>query len=114
MKRNQAIRQRAKLAAKLSHLRDVLRGSLLRRTVYHSRGCAKCARGQGHPLWVLNVNYPGGQTRQLSLRAEQIPQVRKALEHYRQVKETLEAISELHQHLLRWDRDPSQDKERRS
>ena len=114
MKHKQAIRERAKLAAKLSHLGDVLRGSLLRRTVHHSRGCAKGARGQGHLLWVLNVNYPGGQTRQLSLRAEQIPQVHKALQHYRQVKVTLEAISELNQHLLRLDRDQSQDQERRS
>ena len=114
MTRKQAIRERAKLAAKLSHLRQVLRGSLLRRTVHHSSGCPKCARGEGHPLWVLNVNYPGAQTRQLSLRPEQIPQVRKALQHYRQVKVTLEAISELNQHLLRLDRDESQDKERRS
>jgi response regulator of citrate/malate metabolism len=43
----------------------------------------------------------------LSLRPSQVPQVRKALDHYRQVKETLEAISELNQQLLRLDRDES-------
>jgi len=32
--------------------------------------------------------------------------VRKALQCYRQAKETLEAISELNQYLLRLDRDP--------
>jgi len=53
----------------------------------------KCARGEGHPLWVLTVGYPGGKTRQVSLRPEQVPQVRKALEHYRDFKQTLEAIS---------------------
>jgi len=41
----------------------------------------------------------------LSLRPEQIPQVRKALLRYRQAKETLEAISELNQYLLRLERD---------
>ena len=90
----------------------VIEDSLLERIVRHSSGCSKCARGEGHPLWVLNVNYPGAKTRQLSLRAEQVPQVRKALDRYRQVKETLEAISELNQQLLRLDRDESRQEER--
>jgi Family of unknown function (DUF6788) len=111
MTRKQAIQRRDKLAVKLSGLADVLRGSLLERTIHHSSGCPKCARGEGHPLWVLNVNYPGAKTRQLSLRAEQVPQVREALDRYRQVKETLEAISELNQQLLRMDRDESRHKE---
>jgi hypothetical protein len=38
--------------------------------------------------------------------------VRKALDHYHQVKETLEAISELNQFLLRLDRDESKGQER--
>ena len=50
---------------------------------------------------------PGGKNRQLSLRPEQVPQVRKALQHYRKIKQTLEAISELNQFLLRLDRDES-------
>jgi hypothetical protein len=98
----QATLKRDRLAAGLSGLGDVLRGSLLQRTLHHSSGCPKCARGEGHLLWVLNVNYPGGQTRQLSLRP-----VRKALQQYRTVRETIEAISELHQQLLRMDRDES-------
>ena len=107
MTRNEIIRRRDRLVAQLAPPGDVLRGSLLERTVHHSSGCPKCARGEGHPLWVLNVNYPGAKTRQLSLRPEQVPQVRKALQRYRQVKETLEAISELNQQLLRMDRDES-------
>jgi hypothetical protein len=105
MTHKQAAISRNKLLARLTCLGTVLRGSLLERTTYHSGGCPQCARGEGHPQWVLNVGYPGGKTRQLSLRPEQVPQVRQALEHYRQVKETLEAISELNQQLLRLDRD---------
>jgi hypothetical protein len=112
MTRREAIRRRDQLAARLAHPADVLRGSLLERTVHHTSGCPRCARGEGHPLWVLNVNYPEAKTRQLSLRPEQVPQVRKALERYRQVKETLEAISELNQQLLRMDRDESRQQER--
>jgi hypothetical protein len=112
MTRKQATRKREKLAAELSPASDVLRGSLLQRTVHHSSGCLKCARGEGHPLSVLTVGYPGGKTRQVSLRSEQVPQVRKALEHYRKIKRSLEAISELNQFLLRLDRDESREQER--
>jgi hypothetical protein len=111
MTRKQAIASRDKLLSRLTNPGDVLRGSLLERTIRHSSGCPKCSRGEGHPLWVLNVGYLGGKTRQLSLRPNQIPEVRKALDHYRQVKDTLEAISELNQQLLRLDRDESRAKE---
>ena len=112
MTRERALQKRDILAASLHQCGDVLRGSLLERATFHSSGCPKCVRGEGHPQWVLNVNYPGAKTRQLSLRPEQVPQVRKALQRYRQAKETLEAISELNQYLLRLDRDES--KERKS
>ena len=109
MTRESAAGKRDRLAATLTHVGDVLRGSLLERTTFHSSGCPKCARGEGHPQWVLNVNYPGAKNRQLSLRPEQVPQVRKALKSYHQAKETLEAISELNQCLLRMDRDESRE-----
>jgi len=112
MTREQAIRKRDKLAARFSSPAGVLRGSLLQRMIHHSSGCRKCARGEGHPLWVLTVGYPGGKTRQVSLRPEQVPQVRQALQQYHQFKQTLEAISELNQFLLRLDREESKDEER--
>jgi hypothetical protein len=114
MTRAQAIRKREKLAGQLTSPSDVLRGSLLQRTIHHSSGCQKCARGDGHPLWVLNVGYPGGKTRQVSLRPDQVPQVREALQRYRDFKQTLEAISELNQLLLRLDREEFKDQERES
>jgi hypothetical protein len=114
MTRKQAIRKRDQLAAQLSSARDVLRGSLLQRTTHHSSGCLKCARGEGHPLWVLTVGYPGGKTRQVSLRSDQVLQVQQALQHYRDFKQTLEAISELNQFLLRLDRDESKEQKRES
>lgn len=112
MTRKQAIHKREKLAAQLSSPLQILRGSLLQRTIHHSSGCLKCARGEGHPLWVLTVGYPGGKTRQVSLRPDQVPQVRKALQQYRNCKRGLEAISELNQFLLRLDREESKEQER--
>lgn len=113
MTREQAIQRRDKLAAQLSSPTGVLRGSLLQRILHHSSGCLKCARGEGHPLWVLTVGYPGGKTRQVSLRPGQVPEVRKALAHYRSFKRSLEAISELNQFLLRLDREQSKEQERK-
>ena len=114
MTRGQTVRRRDKLAAQLPSAITVLRGSLLQRTIHHSSGCWKCARGEGHLLWVLNVGYPGGKTRQVSLRPDQVPQVREALENYRTFKRNLEAISELNQFRLRLDRQESKDQERQS
>lgn len=103
-----------RLARQAPALTGILRGSLLRRTVRHSSGCAKCDRGEGHPLWVLNVVYPGGKTRQLSLRPAQVPQVRRWLDNYRQLKETLEQISELNQQRLRLERESLKQQEQAS
>src|SRR5258708_1513 len=109
MKREQAIPKRDKLAAQLSSATGALPASLPQRQIPPSPGCLKCARGEGPRLWVLNVGYPGGKTRQVSLHAEQVPQVRKALRHYYDFKQTLEAISELNQFRLRLDREESKD-----
>lgn len=110
MTRKGAAQKRDKLAPTLAGCADVLRDLLLERTTFHSSGCSKCARGEGHPQWVLNVNYPGAKNRQLSLLPEQVPQVRKALERCRQAKETLEVISELNQYVLRLNRDESRER----
>ena len=90
-----------RLLARLPSLAEILRGSLLHRTTFHSKGCAKCASGRGHPQWVLNVNYPGGKNRQISLRRDQLPQVRLWLKNHRQLKKILEAICEFNQLSLR-------------
>src|SRR5258708_34606214 len=111
MTREQPTRKRDRLAARLASASGVLRGSLLQRTIHPSSGCLKCARGEGHLLWVLTVGYPGGKTRQVSLRPDQVPQVREALERYRDFKRSLEAISELNQFLLRLDREESKGQE---
>jgi hypothetical protein len=103
MTHERAIQARQKLLGRLPDAAEILRGSLLQRTIRHSSGCPKCARGEGHPLWVLTVSYPGGRTRQFSLRREQVPQVRRWLNNYRKLKDKLEAICELNHDLLRPD-----------
>jgi hypothetical protein len=55
----------------------------------------------------LTVTYPGGRTRQFSLRAELVPQVRRWLENYKSLKEALEKICELNHQLLRREESPA-------
>jgi hypothetical protein len=108
MRHSQALLARQKLLDRLPITGEILRGSLLHRTIRpHGAKCAKCASGEGHPLAVLGVTYPGGRTRQFSLRRELVPQVRRWLDNYKELKETLEAICELNHHLLRKDAAPS-------
>src|ERR1019366_5348527 len=101
MKHETVIDARAKLAAALPSTTEILRGSLLHRRIRHRSGCAVCARGKGHLVWVFTVSYPGGRTRQISLSAEQKPLVQQCSRNYRKLKATLERICELNHKLLR-------------
>jgi len=101
MKHTAIPQARTKLAAAIPSTTEILRGSLLHRHIRHRTGCAVCAQGPGHPVWVLTVSYPGGRTKQISLSAEQKPMVQQWLRNYRKIKDTLERICELNQQLLR-------------
>jgi hypothetical protein len=103
MTRDQIIEARQALVTQLPVTGEILRGSLLERTVRHTSGCAICAGGGGHPLWVLTISYAGGRTRQFSLRREQVEDVRRWLGNYHKLKEALEDICELNHALLRPD-----------
>ncbi len=101
MKQSQIPDARAKLAASLLSTTEILRGSLLHRRIRHRSGCAVCAEGGAHPVWVLTVSYPGGRTKQISLSAQQKPLVQQWLRNYHKLKDTLERICELNLQLLR-------------
>jgi hypothetical protein len=104
MRQERVVATREKLLAALPVTGEILRGSLLEQTVHnHARGCAKCASGEGHRMSVLTVSYPGGRTRQFSLRGERTPQVRRWLANYQRLKASIEAICELNHELLRPD-----------
>ena len=101
MRRERLIAARKRLLARLPVTGELLRGSLLERTIRnHARNCAKCASGEGHRLSVLTVSYPGGRTRQLSLRREMVPLVRRWLANYQRLKKAIEAICEINHDLL--------------
>ncbi len=101
MTQKEILRRRERLVRKLPPTTEIVRGSLIERTIRHLRGCPKCARGEGHPVSVLTVGYAGGKTRQISLYKEQREQVERWLKNYQKLKAGLEEICELNQQLLR-------------
>ncbi len=101
MNRDRSIRAREKRLNRLPVTGELLRGSLLERIVRHTKGCPKCARGEGHRVFVLTVSYAGGRTRQISVRRERVPEVRRWLDNYQKLKETIETICEINHDLLR-------------
>jgi hypothetical protein len=112
MNHERIIQQRDRLLARLPAASDILRGSLLHRIIRHRTGCPKCARGEGHPVAVLSVGYPGGVIRQTSLSPEQAADVRRSLDNYHKLKAALEKICELNQQLLRSEKAQDKDETR--
>ena len=101
MIRDEALRARERLVGELRLTGELLRGSLLERTVRHTKGCPKCARGEGHRVFVLTVTDAGGRTRQFSVRRERAAEVRRWLNNYQKLKQAIESICELNHELLR-------------
>ena len=101
MIRERAIQTREKLVAKLPVTGELLRGSLLERTVRHTKDCPKCARGEGHRVFVLTVTYAGGRVQQFSVRSERVGEVRRWIANYQKLKQAIENICELNHELLR-------------
>src|ERR1700730_17988174 len=103
LEQTEAARQR--LLDRLPVTADILRGSLLTRTIrHHAEGCTKCASGEGDRVFAVTVTYPGGRTRQLSVRRERVAAVRRWLRNYQKLKEAIEAICELNHEFLRPER----------
>ena len=101
MTRAQLIRTRVKLLSRLTVTSEILRGSLVHRLTRHSSGCAKCARGEGHRVFVVTVSYGGGRVQQFSVRRERVAEVRRWLDNYQKLKQAIEDICELNHELLR-------------
>jgi hypothetical protein len=101
MKQEDILNSRQRLADQLPDPAEIVRGSLLDRKIFHRQGCRKCGRGEGHRVWVLTVGYPGGRTRQFTIRPEQKPQVERWLRNYQKLRTQLEAICELNHELLK-------------
>jgi len=99
--------RRARLLRSLPPLEEVLRGSIVERTVTcGSPGC-HCASGPGHRVTAFSVTFPGGRTEQISLPPDLVPLARRWVGNSRRWTEAVEAISAINRDLLREEREAS-------
>jgi len=105
--------RRVGLTKVLPPLGEVLRGSLMERYLTCGHPDCKCTRGERHgPVWYLSVTLDQSHRSGCTVPGDQVEQVRRWIENYRQVKENLEKISDINRELMRRQKD--QAKKRKS
>ncbi len=102
--------QRHRAVQKLPPIEEVLRGSILERSVRCGQPNCRCASGERHTATVLSVSFPGGRTEQMSLPAAVVRTGRGWVANYQRWWEVIEKVSAINRDLLRAQR--RADKER--
>jgi hypothetical protein len=102
--------QRQRAVQKLPPIEEVLRGSILERSVRCGQPSCRCAAGERHTATVFTVSFPGGRTEQISLPATVVRTVRGWVANYQRWWEIIEKVSAINRDLLRAQR--RADKER--
>lgn len=100
----QLLARRQRLVRQLPPLENILRGSVLERSIGCGRASCHCADGDGHPVTYLTVTHAGGRTEQISLPATLIERVRDGVAVYHRWWEIVEQISAINRELLRIER----------
>lgn len=93
--------QRQRVVHKLPPIEEVLRGSILERSVRCGQPNCRCAAGQLHAATVLTVSFAGGRTEQISLPATLLRTVRQWVANYQRWWEAIEKVSAINRELLR-------------
>ncbi len=98
---NRLFERRRRLLAQLPPLDDVLRGSLVERSVRCGKASCRCARGEWHAAVSLSVTHRGGRTEQISVPRALVTTVRDGIAIYQKWWEILEQVSAVNRDLLR-------------
>ena len=93
--------RRRRIAKKLPPFEDVLRGSVVVRTLRCGKPGCRCADGHGHRATYLSVTLADGRTEQISLPAALVPLARRGVARYRTWWAAIEAVSAINRELLR-------------
>jgi hypothetical protein len=101
MKTKRLLIQRQRAVQKLPPIEEVLRGSILERSVRCGQPNCRCASGERHSATVLTVSFPGGRTEQISLPAVVLPTVRGWVANYQRWWRIIEKVSAINRDLLR-------------
>jgi hypothetical protein len=102
--------RRHRAVQKLPPIEEVLRGSILERSVRCGQANCRCASGELHTATVLTVSFAGGRTEQMSLPAALVRTARGWVANYQRWWAIIEQVSAINRDLLRAQR--RADKER--
>lgn len=93
--------KRKRVTQHLPPLEEVVRGSLLKRSIRCGKPNCRCAQGEGHQTFYLTVSFARGRTEQLTIPPALVPTVRRWLANYQDLWLALEEISAVNRQLLR-------------
>jgi len=96
--------RRRRILAKLPSLEEVLRGSVIVRSLRCGKPGCHCAEGGGHPATYLSVTLAGGRTEQISLPAELVPVAERGVAAYRAWWAAVEKLSAINRDRIRQQR----------
>ena len=105
--------RRRRLAKALPPFEEILRGSVVTRSLSCGKPSCRCAAGELHQATYLSVTHSGGRTEQISLPARLVPQAKRWVANYLKWWKAVEKVSEVNRRLLRALRDEP-DPQRRS
>lgn len=93
--------RRRRILAKLPPLEEVLRGSVIVRSLRCGKPGCHCAEGEGHRATYLSVTLAGGCTEQISLPAELVPLARRGVAAYHAWWAAIEKLSSINRDRIR-------------
>lgn len=96
-------RRREQLAGRLPEVGELIRGSVVERTMRCGKASCRCQSDPDarHGPYLLLMTTVGRKTRTMVIAADQAKWVRAAVRRYRQVDSLLESISETNWQLLK-------------
>jgi len=101
---NRLLARRRRVLTQLPPLEEILRGSILDRTVRCGGPGCHCASSDGHPVTTLTVSFAGGRTSQLSLPARLVPVAKRWVANYHAWWTIMEEVSAINREILRQQR----------
>ncbi len=99
------IDRRRRVAKALPPFEEILRGSVVTRSLSCGKPGCRCAAGELHDATYLSVTLSGGRTEQISLPARLVPQAKRWVANYIKWWKAVEKVSEVNRLLLRALRD---------
>ncbi len=95
------LKRRRRVLETLPPLDEVLRGSVVERSICCGRAGCHCAGGDGHRVTYLSVTHPGGRTEQISLPAALVAAARRGVATYQRWWKIVEHLSAINREILR-------------